>query len=352
MDSVGLVMFAEDIGFAEAVKKLGGSDGRKEPGAKTRVQPSSKKVQPTTLPDLTSLMLAQERLLWGEEGATVLDYLVKRGFSELTIERYRLGAKQHRFGLAVAIPWISENGQVTAIKYRLLRPLESTTTKPSLRYLAERGSQVTGFFGLRQLNGERQLVIVEGELNALAVYEAAGGVVDVLSAGSESTCVVKAWQMLFKKPDQVLVWMDRKKLVLTAAKIRNSVLFESPGGKDANDLLIEEGSGILRKLIVRRLEQGREHLPGVKSAVQVRAQNSLAPARSGQNLELVTESGIPRPAHLVREVAYWTDPIARNHAWKHWVDVLSKRPNAPKFATVPEAIDYVLESWRSSAEQA
>lgn len=92
-----------------------------------------------------------------------LEYLKKtRGFTEATIQKFRLGARRVRRGLAIAIPYLV-GGVCQGTKYRLLPPNDQPH-----KYEREPGC-VLPLFGEDQLKGEFQRVaILEGELDAVA----------------------------------------------------------------------------------------------------------------------------------------------------------------------------------------
>ena len=125
-------------------------------------------------------------------GREALDYLHERGLRDETIRRWGLGwhandrwCDPERWGLdggkmvwlarGVVIPWLVE-GATWHVKVRRF------DGKP--KYVRVRGGQPT-LFGLDFVTGKRVVVICEGELDAVLLWQEAGDLVDVVAVGSK-----------------------------------------------------------------------------------------------------------------------------------------------------------------------
>jgi DNA primase len=175
------------------------------------------------------------------DGLLVLDYLTGRGLTRATIETWMLGAAwvrwpniQHEV-LAVSIPYLDGNANATAIKYRAIDP----DLKP--RYIMRKGSK-PGLYGLWQ-ELKTALILVEGEINALSIWQALGGAATVLSVGGQTSHLDLAKRLLAQARKQnvrTLVWFDEPDVARSFQALADRVL-ASPvldGQKfDANALL-------------------------------------------------------------------------------------------------------------------
>ncbi len=192
------------------------------------------------------------------DGQQVLDYLTGRGLTRATIEAWMLGAVWVRWPgvrhdvLAASIPYIDGNGDVAAIKYRAIDP----DLKP--RYIMRKGSK-PGLYGLWQ-ELKTALILVEGEINALSIWQALGGAATVLSVGGQTSCIDLAKRLLAEARKQnvrTLVWFDEPAVARTFQALADQVL-ASPvldGQKfDANAMLQAGVLGDFLKKLVLEVE--------------------------------------------------------------------------------------------------
>jgi DNA primase len=197
----------------------------------------------------TALALASSE---GEPGRT---YLAARGFVRETWQAWRLGYtcawhSGRGAGLpAVTIPWEAK-GSIHAVQYRFLpqcfvpERLERDLTK------GERFGQRAGgeriLFGLDLLDGYRHtLVLVEGELNAVSIWQVCREQAHVLSWGPQSNIlrppVRDVAARIAARYSHVLIWADERGVAEEAARVlgvgeRGHLLY-SEQGLDANDRL-------------------------------------------------------------------------------------------------------------------
>lgn len=252
-DPIDWLQFVDGLSFQDAVEKL---TNQRWPKRSPQPGQQPKRQQATPAGDLGSaaweiLHGAQVALADGGEGA---DYLRGRGFEQSTWEAYGLGfgkAKCRESGElapAIAMPWF-RGEKLTAIRWRFLHPAgkQKITSHPGSRF----GGQLFGGQTLpdwvrmtpdpRRKNAEAfcTLVLCEGELNAMSIWQAMGHArLHVLSLGSESSKLSDGAVKLAQRYGRVIVWMDKpdiaKKLM---QQVPGSYGLSSPEGQDANDLL-------------------------------------------------------------------------------------------------------------------
>ncbi len=196
------------------------------------------------------LLQAHEQLLVSNARGAVQcrDYLVSRGITTETIKAFKLGYRGvglpgtdgGQKELAIAIPWFDQGIALVAIKYRFI---ESHTyidvdKKERTENKTSRGNFRGHLFGWQTVTGEKDiLVIVEGEINALSLWQT--GRFDVLSVGSESMFLNLPDELieLAKSYKKVLVWADQLPFAEAAAGQLGAIAMSNE--KDANKLLVD-----------------------------------------------------------------------------------------------------------------
>lgn len=128
-----------------------------------------------------------EAALWTEAGEKARAWLHKRGLTDDTMRRWRLGYNATRrdiHGLRISrgivIPCFVD-GVPWYIKVR--RPVPPLSGP---KYQKAAGSK-SALYGLDHLTGKRVVVICEGEFDAMLLRQKAGDLVDVVAVGSATT---------------------------------------------------------------------------------------------------------------------------------------------------------------------
>lgn len=211
-----------------------------------------------------ALETAQDRLLNSPEGEPGREYLYSRGIRHDMLIAWELGyseawnIKAARLMPAIWTPY--KNRKLTAIQYRFIGVAKGDET-------ADRFGQLKG--GKRYLCGvhlcpdltdpntpvfgpPRPLVLVEGELNAVSIYQVIYGryAADVISFGSQGNItnaeVARMAATVASRYKRVIVWTDEPEIAVNALDtLPDSVrrlAIRSPLGADgkkldANDLL-------------------------------------------------------------------------------------------------------------------
>lgn len=184
----------------------------------------------------------------GEPGRT---YLQQRGINLTTARAWNLGfnhqtwhPQQQTRSPAIHIPWW--NGQyLTAVQYRFI----GADIAKHERFGQRQGGQRL-LFGLPLLNQEPILILVEGEFNALAIWQACRDIgIDVLSWGAQANILqpqvnALAAKIIRRGYRRTLIWADEEALAhqvrrqFTNRTPGHQIAISSPLSRDANDLLV------------------------------------------------------------------------------------------------------------------
>ncbi|TXG77453.1 hypothetical protein E6Q11_02705 [Candidatus Dojkabacteria bacterium] len=212
--------------------------------------------------------------------SVVGQYLLGRGLQPETWAAFGLGACMCEVeGVnypAVAIPW-TVDGQLIGGRYRLALPKSESPTEPGndkpIRFKWWRGSKASGYlYGDQTGVNHDVLILTEGELNDVSIWQECKDSVDVRSVGSEnSTITPEIAERITKTWGHVLVWADKFKVAETwAAAIPGAIPLDTDG-VDANQRLQD---GDLRAQIAELLvglglreESAPATLPPVMPAV-------------------------------------------------------------------------------------
>lgn len=184
-----------------------------------------------------------------QESKLAKRYLIKRGFTEETINRFKLGyIRMHD------IDWISipsfENHIPKLIKYRQIPPENTEFDK----YIREKGAKSILFNG-DVLDEYDEIIIVEGELSALSLIQE--GYENTVGITGGAGTLLTPWFDKLKMISKLILIFDADSAGQTAAKdvwatrlgisrCWNVVL---PENYDADQFLLEYGKEKLDKLI-------------------------------------------------------------------------------------------------------
>lgn len=197
--------------------------------------------------------------LWTKEGAAGQAYLERRGLDPHVWLAYGVGydpavsvpgTEGKQKAPAIVLPWKSRAGAgLYAVRFRFLEPQsgQRLVSHPGSQFAGKLfGSQAMPDFAFmpvpdshRPVERLRTLVLCEGEINALSVYQVAGETaLDVLSIGSESAQLAPGFPAYAARYGLVLVWADKPTVAQRLmAAVPGSHGVHSPNGQDANDLL-------------------------------------------------------------------------------------------------------------------
>lgn len=261
-DAIGFLMSIAGIDFLTACGRLS-AEANLDPSL--RVEPAPKAPRQSRaewIADAVGTMRrAVGKLTYSEP---VRSYLEGRKLKPSTWAAFGLGAAvlplpgtwddKKREGCypsqpAVALPWVDRAGDVLGIRYRFTEKHTYTdlagNKKEDVRLKSKLGSRLSCLFGWQAIeDGDKSgtiLVIVEGEINAMSIWQMAKEAeyaIDVLSIGSEGQRPEDLGEIASPYAG-VIVWADKLDVAkdLRSAINGASGVF-SPNGMDANDLLV------------------------------------------------------------------------------------------------------------------
>jgi DNA primase len=200
-DAIQYLMDHDRLRFREACERVGHlPDERPCPGPQ-----QLPKLPPLAIPpseawqaQARAFIERCEQVLWTPEGAPALDYLHRRGLQDDTIQAARVGyhpmerwENSEQWGLGpehkeihllqgIVFPWY-----VGSELWRVLFRREGDETSKNERYRPIAGGGNT-FYQVDTLRPNAPAMIVEGVLDALAVWQEAGDLIAVVAAGTTS----------------------------------------------------------------------------------------------------------------------------------------------------------------------
>lgn len=188
-------------------------------------------------------------------------YLAQRGIKTSTARAWWLGSalvwnRDARCDLpAIVLPWINAD-IVTGVKYRFLSGTQRYTSRK-----VDDHRFPDNVFGRQTFTGAYDLlVVVEGELNAVSVWQAARGLgwrhLDVISVGAQDGIRARALADVVCDFRRVVLWADDAKVVTSGRQAApRATMLQSPvieGTKwDANAQLV---AGVLGEFLQATLE--------------------------------------------------------------------------------------------------
>jgi DNA primase len=188
--------------------------GHRQPQQKHKAAPqptAPQKVQTATFDQTAALgvVVECEQVLWEDAGSKARQWLAGRGIVEETARAWRLGYNPRRRDLrglmiprGIVIPCFVGDA-VQYIKVR--RPVPPL---PGPKYQQVKGGKAA-LFGLDHLAGKRVVVICEGELDAVLLWQEAGDLVDVAALGSKGMRPALPWLAYLAGASRWLVALDR-----------------------------------------------------------------------------------------------------------------------------------------------
>lgn len=262
-DTIQFVQWKDGCTLDEACKRLAGGAALQGviPPPITLKTLNQTKRRSVDVDKMAEIAQAARTALYGPEGEAGRAYLEGRGLYSETWETFGLGytlaalpgtwdGETKTYSTpkqpAICMPWALSNGQVMAIRYRFLQAhtyivcQKERTEKQTAQFGSNFGGHLFGGCALSGPGNVPALVICEGEINAMSIWQATAGVLDTLSLGSESQQLKPAAIRAILAYKRVIVWMDRPELVRDIVGVLpGAVGFKSPYGKDANDWLAE-----------------------------------------------------------------------------------------------------------------
>jgi len=259
-DAIAWVMKRKGMSFLEAVQALGGADP-------LPTRPQGKRSTPLREPPSADwrrdALQAVETLhlhLLGPEGERAREYLHKRGITDEDIRLWRLGYvpadKRERWGgvevrlpRGIAIPALV-GGVPWYVKIR--RPAGDP------KYVHVKGGR-SALFGYDHLQGKADLLLCEGEFDAILMRRLVGDVLDVATFGSASESDIRLWLLVLIRYPRIWLGFDNDTAGERArqewyGRTRRAHGLLVPTGKDWTEAWLELGDEGLRKYVMESVE--------------------------------------------------------------------------------------------------
>ena len=259
-DAIDFVMWLDGVDFKEATEALGGSISAPVRRPDVNTGTIVPKADERPVKDFSGRVERAHERLFGRspEGLSAWLYLNgERGIERGTAKDFRLGVEcWSEDGVGITMPWYAQDGTIPAVRVRLVRPVGD-------KVKSAKGSTTRGVvFGLQNVRGKKNLLLVEGEINAMSVYQVCGTWIDVLSVGAQSSIIPQFVIDLSRRYRNVGVWFDEEKQA-AAAQLAMGGSFRirskpdgAPEKRDANDLLRLGLLGRFLDLAFPEIEEG------------------------------------------------------------------------------------------------
>lgn len=331
-DAIEFFMWLNGVDFKSAVALL--TNAPMPTTAPTKRTLAAPKAKEWNEPKRRAEVLANHSALVDgkvSQAQACIAYLESRGINKTAINVFKLGVRSinlpgtwndeknelsYPMQRALVLPWFNHDGALMCIKYRFLESHTYTDieSKERTENKTSRGSPIGQAFGWQALQGPDfcpVLIITEGEINALSIWQASGGLADVLSTGSESTTPTLPASVIeiAKQYKHKIVWADKGNIADAAALSIGAASMRSPNGQDANDML--RAGKLAKKLSLMFDKLGVE-----RPAAPIEAP-TVAPAALVIKLDALSDTDRPPlPRHL------WQSGIADyGQAWRVWQEL-------------------------------
>lgn len=199
--------------------------------------------------DAKKIVDGAENALWSPDSERALRYLKKRGLTEETILRARLGYipgrpwEWLRLGnltvpCGISIPWFVGQ-ELWAVKVRRAAGLP--------KYTQIAGGSAQGLYNAAALEGYETVLFVEGEFDALLAEQECGGLVGVATLGSAAGTLNAHWLPLLLHCKTILVAYDADEAGMKGAArlqalTKRARVIQVPWGKDITEFVLKGGS--------------------------------------------------------------------------------------------------------------
>jgi hypothetical protein len=244
-DAIDYVRRRDHLSFTAAVDRLLGGyvPSAPRPALQVNATPAWREAgwQEAARAEVQQAIWRLEHETAAEQGRT---YLVNRGLLPTTWRAWGLGyarvwhPRLKATAPAITLPW-QAGGNIQAVQYRFIVPGLAKRD----RFCQRRGGERL-LFGLDLRAGKPVLVIAEGELNAVSLWQVLHERADVLSCGSQEGLASRRTRRLAQAIAQeyrvVFIWLDdpaRAAAAVQAVAPTTGHALWSEGGLDANDRL-------------------------------------------------------------------------------------------------------------------
>jgi hypothetical protein len=191
-DAIAYMMKRDNVDFQAACKRL--SMGDIEPVVVKPIElvPSlNHKPRPDDWQEAARMIVSDcETMLWSADGESVRTWLHQRGLRDDSLRAWRIGfcpreGMYHGLHVdrGITIPWFAGRD---LWKINVRRPAGEP------KYRAVKGSR-QALYGVNMLAGKPDCLVVEGEFDAMLLWQEVGNLADVLTLGSTSGRLDERW---------------------------------------------------------------------------------------------------------------------------------------------------------------
>lgn len=164
------------------------------------------------------------------ENSVAIDYLMKRGLKAATIKYFKLGHLKEKNDEWITIPYY-EDGNLVNFKFRSLPPGKKFKTIADAKSI---------LFNQDALNNGKEVVITEGEMDAIMVWQS--GIKNVVSVTNGADSFQTSWIDMLQDKEKIYLWYDNddagrkgRNKVIERLGIERCWVIEEEGIKDANE---------------------------------------------------------------------------------------------------------------------
>jgi twinkle protein len=190
-------------------------------------RPPTKKVPQNYVEKLHGALMADQ---------LALDYLFGRGLTTEAIKHFKLGLENGEVSW-IAIPYF-KNGECVNIKFRSLPPAEKTFKRSK--------DGESALFNQDCINGASEIILTEGELDAISAWQA--GHKNVVSISNGCSSFLPEWVDALDKVETIYLWYDNDEKGLKASRevaerlgLDRCYPIQIDGYKDANEYFLKNG---------------------------------------------------------------------------------------------------------------
>ena len=190
-------------GFFDLKQHMGDWDGQRRTASKkhkkaVKVAPVEPNRAPVAAPEgLTESVMSLHQKLWVR--TIVLGYLKSRGFNEETLAHFKIGAQKQEDEYWVVIPHLV-GGEAMNVKFRI--------ADPKGKWRQHKGGAKV-LFNQDALAGTDEIILVEGELKAMACWQM--GFKNVIALTSGVSNFYPEWVDLLENKKKIYICLDNDK---------------------------------------------------------------------------------------------------------------------------------------------
>ena len=252
--------------MGEALKKAGSDPAPARTGPLPVRPPEAVMPPGQAWQDAAAAFVAEcEAALWSgsRDGRGALTWLHRRGLTDDTIRRGRLGYNARsgngRGPVGVTIPAVID-GAIWYVKTRR-RDSDLAADPDADKYIHRAGCSAVALYNADTLQADRPAIMVESELDALALGQVAGDLVTAVAVGTARGAERAAWLIRLAVPSALLVALDAddagdKAAPYWLARLATARRWRPAPYKDPGELLQRDGADALRAWVAAGLADG------------------------------------------------------------------------------------------------